>query len=732
MFPYNLFIFDLRNMKRVYSYIPRDKRQGGFVKSHSTNFQKYNHPSQTSAIAHSRSFQSNIQNINDIVVDWNYKADNDKNVLNVDIFCQRNVNLYDHGVYEKWSNYKFYASSQMLNYRYKVNCQPRNLSISLSKINKYTNELWQRSEYEKIFRFFKQIRSIQSLLLLNKPKDEHLSCKLDQEFIDAISGEVNGDLVLKFPMLKYVENDWFNVNLAMFPTFPLTPQFFTFDCCRMLLCMTQSSILTCFNLLYRKVLQECGESDQQIKEKMEQIQTEKKAFVYDKGIALSKIIYKNFISTEHEKIDEVVPFEFSVCYLESPEQFTKIRIEQSQEVSPEDNQEQSPEQSQNTFNMQCLYFKYDKFKKTKQYMSVPITFKDQLGYVVNKPQEMMTKTRTRTKTRRERTKEKTKNRLNGTVSTYTVSDEFNLMCAALTPHLEYLSWNPVFSKCDGKTSTKNDYINIFSKKLSEEAKNRVQNAKTNNIIDVVLRAIYIRVLMSNEMRFRGKPFNDIFVENLHAIIYLMGYEKLSKGTIGNKLFSNDVLSAGTMAVLPFIRGPITDESISIDLLSLDLMNQNDIFRSLTLSMLVNNGDYRTLITTVFNNIIKVWNTNTLTEFLEYLIMFGNNELKLNNPSSKFVDDNTKKYIKLVSEIFFNTGFTRVQFSKLLDASYEQRALLCAEICMSRNIDNKHKHMFEIIREQINESIAICENNKDHMSRMGQFAIADAKEALEDN
>lgn len=212
----------------------------------------------------------------------------------------------------------------------------------------------------------------------------------------------------------------------------------------------------------------------------------------------------------------------------------------------------------------------------------------------------------------------------------------------------------------------------------------------------------------------------------------MGYEKLSKGTIGNKLFSNDVLSAGTMAVLPFIRGPITDESISIDLLSLDLMNQNDIFRSLTLSMLVNNGDYRTLITTVFNNIIKVWNTNTLTEFLEYLIMFGNNELKLNNPSSKFVDDNTKKYIKLVSEIFFNTGFTRVQFSKLLDTSYEQRALLCAEICMSRNIDNKHKHMFEIIHEQINESIAICENNKDCMSRMGQFAIADAKDALEDN
>ena len=621
------------------------------------------------------------ERIDGVFVDWNLER-NDRNDLNTNIFCRRGFNIYNPSDFEKVKDLRFYSTDQTLINRYKVNCQPMFFKFSIKKLDEFTNQLWKNKEYEKIFKWFKQMKSLQSLILLDKPKDEHMTCVLDDEFRKAIEDLENPDL--SFPILFYNEDLWLKVCFAFFPNFEVEPNFFTFDVCRTLLVIMQHSILTCFQDIYinylEDLLKEENDEEKTKEEKaerkltyLERMQSQKKAFVYKKGITLATQIFKCFCRGEYEDIDENVPFAFSLCYLESVDQFRK-------------------EPGENGWKIPCLYFEMkNKVKKIKKFKEVEVDFD-----LYPKDPE---------------------------------SPDFKLLISSLVPRVEFLSWDPILHKCNGKSSTITDFKEIFNCKVSDEDRQRIFDSRTDpsvSISDMMLRAFYIRVLMANEIYFRRKDFKQFFIENTYSSTYLMNIRTSSKLTILNNLYAKDSINAGTQLVKSLIQKRIKRNEVTMNEMILELIDEQEMFDSI-INSLVSYPDPKTCLSNLFSNLCTLFGLDCQKRFIERFIDYGESVLEISKAYQRvFAEDNMIKYCQALAVCFYMKAFTKPQFKRLFEVSLEQSIHTALELIKTRNENEK---MFSIVKDQIFWFFNKLEVDETKITKQAKWSLVEIHELL---
>lgn len=628
---------------------------------------------------------------NEIYIDGfpiDYTKINTKDSLNADVFCTKDANIYDNEFYEKAKSIIFFSKNQENINKYKLCCQPRNVTISAIKLDEFTNQLWKDKRYEDLFRFFKQFKSLQSSILLDCPRDEHITAKFSNEFLNAISVKPNEttsknikkDKTITFPCLNYNADLWLNFCLAFYPTFKLNREFFTFDVLRTLLVIWQQSLLTCFQDLYEKYRKESESNTKNDDNGLIKFITEtskaKKEYVYDKGLNVAKQIYNLFCKNplNYNIKDNDLGIEFSICYIESLEQYDRTP-------------------GMDGWIIKRLYHEIQGHRKIKKFEDVEIEIANIDENIWNKP-------------------------------------EFNILVATLIPYHDILTFDEWFSKCDRIHSTKDDYIKLFNQKLTESDKKRISDFKSldeeskPNISDIILRTFRIKALMNNEIYIHNKSFKDFFIDNIFTASYLQTVSTMPKLTIMDALFANDTLNVGTKFTLPFFKEFSKDYKMTISDTTLDLMDKDKIFNSLINNMLIVT-DYNKL-KIVFNNIIYKYSKEGFVEFINKLISYGDNVLKLENAyKEKFTNTNQTSYCKMIGGIIYLKAFSINQVKTILSQSFEERILVSLYLVEHRN-DNTmmfEKHLSNIIKE------AIKDIDDTKITRNAKYALIDINEAL---
>ena len=608
--------------------------------------------------------------------------------LNAETFCNKNASIYDNNFYEHCKSLIFFSKNQDNINKYKICCQPKNKTISVIKLDEFTNRLWIDKRYEDLFKFFKQFKSLQSVVLLDCPKDEHLTARLSNEFLNAISIDTSTankndtlsakDKTISFPCLNYNSDLWLNFCLAFFPTFTLTREFFTFDVMRTLLVIWQQSILTCFQDLYEKYRKESeneAKNDDSLIKFITKTNEAKKTYVYDKGLNVAKQIYNLYCKnpSEYEQRENDLGIEFSICYIESIEQYDR-------------------KPGTNGWITKRLYHELQGHRKIKKFEDIEIEIANIDENIWNKP-------------------------------------EFNILVATLIPYHNNISFDKWFSKCDRIHSTKADYIELFNEKLTEEDRKRILDFRIgncDNISDIILRTFRIRSLMNNEIFIHNKSFKDFFIENVYIASYLQTVNTMSRLSIMDSLFANDTMSVGSKYVMPFFREISCDNKMTTSDTTLDLMNRDKVFSSIINNMLVNT-DY-SKFKDVFNNVIHKYSKDGFNEFISKIISYGDTELNIKNAYRlKFTNENQSAYCKMLGGIIYLKAFSIKQVKEIFNSSYEERILVALYLIEHRNESNKimfGKHLLEMIKE------AIKDVNENEITRNAKYSLIDIKEAIE--
>lgn len=631
-----------------------------------------------------KSSRKEIQTIDGIELDWGTLTVNREDV-NVEVFCKHGSSIYSDEFFEKTKSLIFFSKNPDNINKYKIACEPCGKTLSTMRLNSFVNQLWKERRYETIYKLFKQIKSLQSAILLDKPKDEHLTARISNEFINEIMVESSKknprDKTVSFPCLKYDENLWLNISLAFFPTFELKPEFFTFDVLRTLLVIWQHSILTCFQDLYNKYVSESSqESSKDNAEKNDaridmitKIKKAKQEYVYDKGLAIAKQIFNLFCKKPLGWVDkeDSIGLEFSICYIESLEQFDK-------------------RPGENGWIMKRLYYESAKHHKIKRWEDIEIEL------ILSPTEEMMK------------------------------SPEFNLLVATLIPYQNNISWDPYLKKCDRIHSTRKDFIELFNNKLSEDDRKRIiayKNGEDVSISDIILRTFRIRSLMNNEVFRVNKSFKEYFIENVYSASYLQTVRSFSRVSIFDSLFANDFLTAGTRYANIFINE--ISEKTSILRMMLELVDKNKLFNTI-ISVMLTSNDFKKTCVTVNNNVFKTYGKEGFTEFVKKMVSYGDDVLKIGQSYlNKFSDINQTKYCELIAAMTYVKGFSvKTVESILYESSFEERIHVISKMIEYRSFDeNIYKKLSTMFEK------ALTGIDKKLITRNAEYTLQDILEAI---
>ena len=621
-------------------------------------------------------FGTSITYVNGFPINWNV-IDSSSNDVNVNVFCAKSSSIYDNEFYEKNKELIFFSKNQNNINKYKICCQPIGKTISVQKLNNFVNRLWNDKRYEDIFILFKQFKSLQSVILLDKPKDEHKTARLSNEFLREITLEKNeryqNDKIITFPCLIYDSDLWLNFCLSFFPTFSLVPEFFTFDVLRTLLVLWQHSILTCFQELYEKYKKENNENG--IVEFITKAKEAKQSYVYDKGVNIAKQIYNLFCRNPkgYNQRENDIGIEFSICYIESLEQYDRHPGEDG-------------------WIIKRLYYEIQKYKKIKKFEEVEIEILPLTKEIYEKP-------------------------------------EFTILIATLIPYHNNITWDPWLSKCDRIHSTKNDYIQLFNQKLTDEDRKRILDYRLSsnddnliNINDIVLRTFRIKSLMNNEIYIHNKSFKEFFIDNVYTSSYLQTIKTMSRATIMDALFASDSLNVGTKFVLSLFK---ESDKLTQQELTLDIMDMNKIFDTLINNMLIIQDHSQ--LKAVFNNLIKKFGKERFSVFKRQLLDYGDKVLKINESyKAKFSEINQKRYCQMIGACIYFMVFSIKEYEEIMNSSYEERIhiglyLLEHKSDFNENAFEKHiKPVLLKVFEDIDET---------KITRDAKYSLMDIREKL---
>ena len=609
--------------------------------------------------------------------------------VNVDVFCKHGASIYNDEFLEKTKPLLFFSTTTENINKYKISCEPCGKTLSTMALNRFVNRLWKDRRYDTIYKLFKQVKSLQSVILLDKPKDEHLTARISDEFLKEIMIDPTKknprDKTVSFPCLKYDENLWLNISLAFFPTFDLTPDFFTFDVLRTLLVIWQHSILTCFQDLYNKYISESSQDNSKDNSKdnsekneeridvINKIKKAKQEYVYDKGLAIAKQIFNLFCKKPEGWVDkEGTPgLEFSICYIESLEQYDR-------------------KPGENGWIMKRLYHEQSKHRMIKHWEDIEIEL------ILSPTEEIMK------------------------------SPEFNLLVATLIPYHNKITWDPYLKKCDRVNSTKQDFINLFKEKLTDSDRQRIidfKNGKDVSISDIILRTFRIRSLMNNEVFIHNKSFKDYFIENVYTASYLQTVKSFSRVSIFDSLFASDSITPGTRYANIFINE--YSEKTSTLKMILELVDRKKLFNTIVSVMLTTN-DFRKSCINVNNNIFKTYGKEGFTEFINNLVSYGDDVLKLGQSYlNKFSDLNQTKYCELIAAMTYVKGFSvKTVESILFESSFEERIHVIFKMIEYKKYDENNYKKLSTMFEKSLSGI-----DKKLITRSAEYTLQDIMEAI---
>lgn len=605
--------------------------------------------------------------VDGITIEWNVFKPSE-NGLNEDIFCKSKNTIYDPQFYNSVKDYIFYSTSSFNNNKYKLICQPSaQVMISFDKLRAYVTSLWKYGKYSEIFILFKQLKSLQSVILLDKPKDEHISARISDKYLKEITTQPSrrkDGIIL--PTLVHDADKWFKCNQCFFPSFSVSREFFTFDALRTLLVIWQSTILNRFKDLYDRY----NNDDISPKsEKITQIKEVKQSFVYDKGLVIAKLIFNQFCEypDNYTKPDNEEGIEFSVCYIESTEQYKK-------EYNPYND----------TYIVQGLYHKFCGHKKVNEWRPIEIKFKQP--------------------------------KIN--------TDLFTFLVYVLMPFKQYISWDQWFSKCVPGINTETDYINLFNQKLSDADKERLMNSRDDqsiDISDIILRTLHIHALINNDLSRYGVSDKKRFIEDVFMCSRIIDIKNISKLSLFDVMYASDSFNVGTGYCNCFFKEKIETD---INVLKLKLMEHSKIFKSIiAVAQITNNMPKQLRI--MCSNISALFGLDVFKEFIQYLISYGETELKLSEAHTrKFSDVNEVKYCEIMAVIFYLRAFTRTDMNTILSTSDEQSVITAYYLVKYKEIDTE---MFSKISDKVRNIIETA--NDALLTRSSIYLIQDIKDML---
>ena len=228
-------------------------------------------------------------------------------------------------------------------------------------------------------------------------------------------------------------------------------------------------------------------------------------------------------------------------------------------------------------------------------------------------------------------------------------------------------------------------------------------------------------MINNDLSRYGVSDRKCFIEDVFMCSRIIDIKSISKLSLLDVMYAADSFKVGTGYCNCFFRDKIETE---INVLKLKLMEHSKIFKSI-IAVAQTMNDMPKKLRTMCSNISALFGLNVFKEFIQYLIAYGETELKLSESHTrKFSDVNEVKYCEIMAVVFYLRAFTRADMNTILSTSDEQSVITAYYLVKYRDIDTE---MFSKISDKVQNIIETA--NNELLTRSSTYLIQDIKDML---